>query len=254
MLYLIAFFPNSETQKHCFFYNLKSNFNTYLTSNHFMKKNYLSVAARQVMGATSTSGKGDTSYTTKTRTWRLLLTVFVVLFSLSDTQAQTISSYAFSTGTNGSLQDIAGSNTSYLVGLNDDTAGTVRAIGFDFLFMATTYTHFSANSNGQMQLHTSATASAIGNNVSTAANSAILAPFTGDNEVANGMRFSVLGSAPNRIFVMEWNQFYINYVNLSNAGNMQVWLNETTGVVTYIYGEIYNSSTSAQNRSIEVSS
>jgi hypothetical protein len=217
-----------------------------------MKKNYLSVAARQVMGATSSFGKGDTSYTTKTRTWRLLLTVFVVLFSLSDTQAQTISSYAFSTGTNGSLQDIAGSNTSYLVGLNDDTAGTVRAIGFDFLFMATTYTHFSANSNGQMQLHTSATASAIGNNVSTAANSAILAPFTGDNEVANGMRFSVLGSAPNRIFVMEWNQFYINYVNLSNAGNMQVWLNETTGVVTYIYGEIYNSSTSAQNRSISI--
>jgi hypothetical protein len=89
MLYLMLFFPNSETQKHCFFYNLKSNFNTYLTSNHFMKKNYLSVAARQVMGATSTSGKEDVLHATKKQTWRLFLIAVIALFSFAFMQAQT---------------------------------------------------------------------------------------------------------------------------------------------------------------------
>jgi hypothetical protein len=85
----LLFFPNSETQKHCFFYNLKSNFNTYLTSNHFMKKNYLSVAARQVMGATSTSGKEDVLHATKKQTWRLFLIAVIALFSFAFMQAQT---------------------------------------------------------------------------------------------------------------------------------------------------------------------
>jgi hypothetical protein len=72
-----------------FFYNLKSNFNTYLTSNHFMKKNYLSVAARQVMGATSTSGKEDVLHATKKQTWRLFLIAVIALFSFAFMQAQT---------------------------------------------------------------------------------------------------------------------------------------------------------------------
>jgi hypothetical protein len=168
--------------------------------------------------------------------------------------AQNISNYAFATANNGSLEDISAGNTTYLVGVNDDTAGTVQALGFDFLFMGNKYTHFSANSNGQMRLHASSGEAAIGTNVSTALNGAIFAPFTGDNEVGNGMRFKMIGTAPNRTFVVEWNQFYINYQNLTNAGNMQVWLEETTGKVTYMYGEIFNSATSAQTRSILIAS
>ena len=168
--------------------------------------------------------------------------------------AQSISNYAFATGTNGSLEDISTGNTSYLSGVLDDTAGTVQALGFDFLFMGVKYTHFSANSNGQMRLHSSSTETATGANVSTAANTAILAPFTGDNEIGNGMRFKVLGTAPNRTFVLEWNQFYVFYSNISNAGNMQVWLDESSGKITYIYGEIYNSSTSSVTRSISLAS
>ena len=176
------------------------------------------------------------------------------LLNTGNSFAQNISNYAFATANNGSLEDISVGNTSYLTGVQDDTAGTVQSLGFDFLFMGTKYSHFSANSNGQMRLHTSSGASAIDSNVSTALNAAILAPFTGDNEVGNGMRFKVIGTAPNRTFVLEWNQFYVNYVNLSNAGNMQVWLEETTGKITYIYGEIYNAATSSQTRSISIAS
>jgi hypothetical protein len=221
-----------------------------------MNKIYLGLLNRRGL-----LGKTDSCSDSPQR-WRISvtnnLTFIVLLFSLLLSSgfgfAQTISNYAFAAGTNGSLQDLSVGNTSYLVGNNDDNSGTVQIIGFDFFFMGTKYTHFSANSNGQMMLHTSSAAAAIGTNVTTTVNSARLAPFTGDNEVANGMRFKVVGTAPNRTFVLEWNQFYINYQNLTNAGNMQVWLEETTGKVTYMYGEIFNSATSAQTRSILIAS
>ena len=54
-----------------------------------MKKNYLSVAARQVMGATSTSGKEDVLHATKKQTWRLFLIAVIALFSFAFMQAQT---------------------------------------------------------------------------------------------------------------------------------------------------------------------
>ncbi|WP_026976493.1 T9SS type A sorting domain-containing protein [Flavobacterium tegetincola] len=182
------------------------------------------------------------------------LLLLMLLLSSGFGFAQSIANYAFATGANGSLQDLSIGSTSYLVGNLDDAAGTVQPLGFNFLFMGTSYTHFSANSNGQMRLHAGSGEAAIANNVTAAANAAILAPFTGDNEVGNGLRFKVVGTAPNRTFVLEWNQFYVFYTNLSNAGNMQVWLEESTGKITYMYGEIYNSSTSSQTRSISLAS
>lgn len=219
-----------------------------------MTKNYVSVVTTLLLGTTISPFKGESINIKLVRTWRSLALILVGLFSFAFMQGQNITNYAFTTGTNGSLQDISVDNTSYLTGNNDDVAGTVRPLGFDFIFMGVRYTHFSANSNGQMELHTSSSATAIGTSVTTAANRAILAPFTGDNEVNNGMRFKITGTAPNRTFILEWNQFYINFTNLSNAGNMQVLLEETTGAVTYIYGEIYNASTSAQTRSISLAS
>ena len=226
----------------------------YETNFNFMINNYDSVVACNSSGATIYQKQEGTSHTPTKRTWLSFVTVFVALFSFVFVQGQSLSNYAFATGTNGTLYDLTSGSTSYLSGVNDDVSGTVQSLGFDFTFMGTTYSHFSANSNGQMRLHTSSTATAIGTNVSTSAGAAILAPFTGDNEVNNGMRFTITGSAPNRTFVLEWNEFYVNFVNLTNAGNMQVWLEESTGKITYIYGAIFNSSTSSQTRSISISS
>lgn len=189
--------------------------------------------------------------------YRLWFFVLLLFLSLGQTSwAQSITNYSFSSVATGSLEDVSSGATSLMTGNQDDTASTVNAIGFDFYFMGTKYTHFSANSNGQVLLHTSSGATAIsgGNITSPSSNVAMLAPMCGDNEVNNGMRFKVLGIAPNRKFVLEWNQFYAYYTNITNSGNMQLWLNETTGVIEYIYGSIYNSNTSAVTRSIGIAS
>ncbi|MFY7732013.1 MAG: beta strand repeat-containing protein, partial [Bacteroidia bacterium] len=197
-----------------------------------------------------------TKKSTKRRAWSLLSTVvLLLLLGTNLLNAQTLANYTYATGTNGSLEDLSTGSTNIMIGNNDDAAGTVTPIGFDFLFMGLRYSHFSANSNGQMMLHTSSSATAAASQQSTpTAGLAILAPMTGDNEVNNGIRIKMLGTAPNRKLVIEWNQYYVNYVNLTNAGNMQVWLEETTGIVTYVYGEIYNSASASQTRSIYIAS
>ena len=186
------------------------------------------------------------------------LAVFVLLLSLTFGQhvgAQTLANYAYSTGTNGSLEDLSTGATTIMTGRNDDLGGTVTAIGFNFPFMGQVYSHFSANSNGQMLLHTSAGATAAGSQESAlVAGRAILSPMSGDNEVGNGIRIRVFGTAPNRKLVVEWNQFTVGFVDVTNAGNMQVWLDEATGAVTYIYGELFNASSFSQTRSIFIAS
>ena len=215
--------------------------------------NFLSSSLKTVLK----SGVGDklgsppisNSKATKS-SWLVLVLMFLSLTFGQLTNAQSLANYAYATGTNGSLEDLSSGSTSYLVGNNDDVAGIVQPLNFPITFMGTIYTHFSANSNGQMQLHTSSSATAISANQSPASGVALFAPFLGDNEVNNGLRYKIIGTAPNRKFVMEWNQFYVNFINLTNAGNMQVWIQEGTGVVTYMYGEIYNSSNTSQTRSI----
>ena len=184
-----------------------------------------------------------------------LATLLLFVLSFTRINAQSLANYTFATSTSGSLQDMTGATT-LITGNNDDTGVPVFAIGFDFYFMGTKYTHISANSNGQARLHTSSGATAIGGSAVTAfsAGNATFALMAGDNELNNGMTSLVVGTAPNRKFVIEWNQFYAFYNDITNSGNMQMILNESTGVVEYIYGNIINSSSANVSRSIFISS
>jgi len=185
------------------------------------------------------------------RNFSLICSLLIVLFfSVGKGWGQSTANYAFTFGSS-SLNSMTGS-TSLMTGVNDDAGSTVFPIGFNFIYMGTSYSHISVNSNGQARLHTSSGASAIGgSNVSSYSLSTVtLAPMAGDNEVGNGMSFLVTGSAPNRKLIIEWNNFYAYYSDPQVSGNMQLVLYETTGVFEYIYGNILNSFTSSVTRSI----
>ncbi|HRQ29359.1 MAG TPA: fibronectin type III domain-containing protein, partial [Saprospiraceae bacterium] len=181
----------------------------------------------------------------------LLLVILFCVLSINKVSSQSTANYAFTYSSTGSLEDISSGSTSLLTGNQDDAASSVVDIGFTFYFMGVPYNQFSVNSNGQMRLGTTV----IGNTgiTSYSASTPIIAPMSGDNEVNNGVRYKVLGTAPNRRLVVEWNQFYVYYTNISNAGNMQAILYEDSGKIEYIYGEIYNSSSSSVTRSIYIS-
>ncbi len=186
-----------------------------------------------------------------------LMIVFALLSVVlgQSVQAQSIVNYAFTSSSSGTLEDLSSGATSIMTGNNDTAATSVQPIGFDFWFMGTKYSYFSANANGQFRLHAASGDSAIssGSITSYTAGTNTFALFSGDNEVNNGIRMKVVGTAPNRKLVIEWNQFYVGWADLTNAGNMQAWLSETTGTVEYVYGAIYNANSSAASRAIFIS-
>ena len=225
-----------------------------------MINNYNSVCSSLMTQLTSrfgsrTGASASSSSRSMGFSWLVMTLLLLSFVTGQRTWAQSLANYTYATGTTGSLEDLSSGATAIMTGRNDDTGGTVTAIGFNFVFMGQVYTHFSANSNGQMMLHTSASATAAASQQSSpSAGLAILAPMSGDNEVGNGIRIKVIGSAPNRKLVVEWNQFNVSFTDITNAGNMQVWIEETTGVVTYIYGELFNTSSSSATRSIFIAS
>jgi hypothetical protein len=124
------------------------------------------------------------------------------------------------------------------------------------VFMANVYDRFSINSNGQMKLGNTIDATAIGTLLSApVASSAHLMPMAGDNAVkASGKaHFKTTGTAPNRVLIVEWNDFTIPYSSTNTGGNMQVRLYEATGVVEYAYGAM-SCGTAATARSIGIGS
>lgn len=166
----------------------------------------------------------------------------VLIAGLGSLQAQNISNYTFSTTTTGSLDPMVGAISTagtgnMVAGYNDDRNTGLFALGFPFTFMGVDYTHFSANSNGQMRLHRNSTETAIaGGNVSgLTANTITLAPMAGDNSVNAALRFVVTGTAPNRIFKLEFPGFAIPYSSTNPSADMQVWLYEN-GTIEYVYG------------------
>ena len=185
----------------------------------------------------------------------VLMLLLSITGSLS-TQAQTMANYTFSTVTNGSLENLSAGSTALITGINNDTATNIQSIGFEFYYMGIKYTHFSANSNGQVRLHASQDETAISGTGITnfVASTVTLAPMAGTNEVSDGMRIKVIGTAPNRKLVIEWTKFCVQVTDINNAGNMQLWLSETSSIIEFVYGEIYNASTFSQARSIFMSS
>jgi hypothetical protein len=145
-----------------------------------MINNYDSVETRYSSGSTSSLKQEDNSYTAKKRTWLSFITLFVALFSFVFVQGQSSANYSFSTGAS-TLNSMTG-GTVIMTGVQDDTGSTVYPIGFNFIYMGSVYSHFSVNSNGQMRLHASAGATAIGGgSVSAyAASTVTLAPMAGD--------------------------------------------------------------------------
>ena len=190
---------------------------------------------------------------TKTITKRRGLTVLrtlastVILLLLLGTNllyGQSTANYTFSTSTTGSLAldangntvDMTTGTTALVAAAIDQGASAVTSIGFNFTLMGTTYTQFSASSNGTMALGSTA----IGTAVYTASGGTTTTPLLtawGADAITttNGVRSKVVGTAPNRCLVVEFN-IGLYWLGSAPASQYQVRLYESTGVIEYVYG------------------
>jgi hypothetical protein len=180
----------------------------------------------------------------------VFIMVFFSLISCFFVKAQSSVNYVLTTGSS-SFNSMSGATTLFS-GVQDNWGSSVLPIEFNFNYMGISYSHFSVNSNGQLRLHTNAGATSIGAAAVSAytASTVTIAPMAGDNRTGGGMTYLISGIAPNRKLIVEWSNFYISIPDITNSGNMQLVLNEGTGVIEFIYGNILNPANSSVTRSI----
>jgi hypothetical protein len=173
-----------------------------------------------------------------------LLTILLMLFLAYSSSFADVSLYQFTqeSGTYTSFDD-----GDMLEDSDDELAGDDKyweevEIGFDFEFNGETFDYCCINSNGFIQL---------GDYTSTYAY--VTWPFT-DSDFSNtlcvfnndlqpqadgssSIQVKVIGSEPNRVFVVQWTDYRIYGVSDEDF-DFQVRLNENGSVIEYVYGEM----------------
>ena len=149
--------------------------------------------------------------------------------------------YAFITATDASLTDMSTGTTQLLAANIDDTASALTNIGFDFYFQGARFTQFSINDNGVVRLGATAQTSTPYKPLAQAGISIITA-YGSDQRTHAGdgkVHFKMTGSAPNRVLIIEWLNNQSNF-NTGGTADLtyQVRLNESTGVIEYVYGSM----------------
>ncbi|CAN1574640.1 Concanavalin A-like lectin/glucanases superfamily [Flavobacteriaceae bacterium] len=158
------------------------------------------------------------------------------------------SKYCF-TATTTTYQILAGA--SEVVGISaaeDDAVSNVVTLQFPFAFGGSVYTDIRVSSNGWLSFG-AAVVTAAQNYVNSAANAAlskpILMPLWDDLRCTVKPRYLTTGSAPNRIFKLEWYKQKWDYQNTGDVISFQVWLYEGSNRIEYVYNQGAAASTTA---------
>ncbi|HSN75183.1 MAG TPA: fibronectin type III domain-containing protein, partial [Anaerolineae bacterium] len=148
--------------------------------------------------------------------------------------------YPFASASGAALEDMSTGTTQLVPANVDDTASSVTNIGFDFWFDGVRYAQFSVNANGLMRLGATVVGTTYINDLASATNVPQIAPYWDDLYVGTNGRvhYKVTGSAPTRKLVVEWLNMQIPLIGSGNTGTgtFQAWLNESTGVIEFVYG------------------
>jgi hypothetical protein len=126
----------------------------------------------------------------------------------------------------------------YAVQLDDAISGAVP-LGFSFAFDGVSYTNAYVSSNGFLSFN-SAAGAASSNSLAMpwVSEQPLLAPLWDDlsgSDPSSAAHYQTAGTAPNRVFTMEWRNWKWDYNAATPAVSFQVKLYETTNQVEFIY-------------------
>ena len=149
-----------------------------------------------------------------------------------------VSDMVLTSGTGATLDPMTGATTVLTSGNDDTPTAAASNIGFTFPFNGTTYTQYSVSPDGWLSLGGAVATSSFTNQVTLATNNPKIYPLWDDLATGtNGnVQTLVTGTAPNRIFIVQW--FVTVPRNTAGAANstFQAWLYETSGVIEFRYG------------------
>ena len=163
-----------------------------------------------------------------------------ILVFMGKASLAAVSSYSF-TPLSGTYDTLNGATATRLTTVEADDAGSASiAIGFSFNFDGTNYSNVRVSSNGWISFLTSSSPTSAANNLTSGGNRPLVAPLWDDLDgrptPSQGRAFyQTLGTAPNRIFVMEWKNWEWNYSSSARAISFQVRLYESTNIIDFVY-------------------
>jgi hypothetical protein len=131
------------------------------------------------------------------------------------------------------------------VGNHTDDGTTAITLPFAFSFYGNNFTTANVSSNGNLQFTSNNTAFSNVCPFPIASMNNLVAPHWDDLRTDNsggGIFTSTSGSAPNRIFNIEWRAIYFG---TSTTLNFEIRLYETTGQIDFVYGTLNGTGSSA---------
>jgi hypothetical protein len=130
----------------------------------------------------------------------------------------------------------------------DDAVSGAITLQFPFTFGGNVYTDLRVSSNGWLTFG-AATATAAQNYINSSANAGvskpILMPLWDDFRCTAKPRYTTSGTAPNRIFKLEWYKQKWDYQASADVISFQVWLYEGSNKIEYYYNQSAAAATSA---------
>lgn len=148
--------------------------------------------------------------------------------------------YAFSINT--TPYTSVGTGAVNVPGIEADDAVASVPIGFTFYFEGAPYTNAVVSSNGFLSFNASATSTNFNDLDNGAATILpLVAPLWDDldgRSTTSSANYEVTGTAPNRVFTMEWKDWEWNYQSTSAVVSFQVKLFEGTDEVQFHYSNL----------------
>ncbi len=183
-----------------------------------------------------------------------LLVIPLLLASLGTARSNLASDYVFLSGT-GSAIDMTGSTTLMVSG-DDDVWSSAQPIGFDFMLDGQSFSYFIASTNGPLVLGTSSSLSFSYIYAYNSFNSAncphpIITAFFDDLVASgNGVRTKLIGTAPNRVRVVDWEAYLWYGSGTSTEFYFQVRLYEGSNKIELYYNEMTSAEETGSNGQI----
>lgn len=172
---------------------------------------------------------------------------------------QSASTYCF-TASSGAYASLTGTTyVSGLVATQDDGFSNVFPLDssspFNFVFGGVSYSQAQVSSNGVLSfVNTQIDEPFYTGHNTTAYNGRkpFLAPLWDDLKNTTTPRYVVFGTAPNRIFKVEWSKQKWDFNSSTAVISFQIWLYETTNVIEYKYNRESTGIVGSPNASIGI--
>src|SRR5258708_7876308 len=123
----------------------------------------------------------------------------------------TAGTYPFTSTSAVALEDMSSGTTQLLGAGLDDNASPVTNIGFDYWYDGLRSTQFSVNANGLLRFGATQVSTGFANSLASATDAPKIGAYWDDQCTGtNGkVHFKVIGSAPNRKLIVEWQNMQI---------------------------------------------